>query len=87
MNTTVELQLSIDQAGGVTPCQNAPDLFFPDPETDNVIRSYKMAKQLCSGCPVILECINYAVQAGETNGMWGGLTPEEIRKLRRRRAV
>lgn len=61
-------------------CRGAdPELFFPDaPFPDQEAR----AKAICATCPVIAECRAYAVRAGESEGIWGGLTTAERRRLR-----
>lgn len=41
------------------------------------------SKQLCKGCPVMSECLSYALKNNEKYGIWGGMTPKERRKLRR----
>lgn len=42
---------------------------------------------ICSGCRVRQACLDYALDAGESFGIWGGLTPKEraalVRQLRR----
>lgn len=64
-------------------CQHViPDLFYPQP-TDTVI--VRQAKQVCSTCPVKLECLETALRDGEQFGIWGGLTAEERRQLLRKR--
>ncbi|WP_214408891.1 WhiB family transcriptional regulator [Sphaerisporangium fuscum] len=66
-----------------------PELFFPDtPLPEQEAR----AKTICATCTVIEECLSYAVRAGEPEGIWGGLTTAERRRLRfppgwRRRAA
>lgn len=35
------------------------------------------AKSICADCPVREACLEWALQLGETHGVWGGLTPEE----------
>lgn len=46
------------------------------------------AKQVCACCPVLQPCREYALQAREPYGVWGGLTEEErqvlVGPLRRR---
>lgn len=58
-----------------------PDVFFPD-EGDTAGIAY--AKSICEGCPVIEECLSYAVEMNQTEGIWGGTTKQERRRLRRR---
>lgn len=59
------------------------EMFFPD------MAAYRdggvdRAKAVCRRCPVEAECLQAAMAAGEKNGIWGGRTPEERAKLRRR---
>jgi WhiB family redox-sensing transcriptional regulator len=35
------------------------------------------AKAVCAGCPVRIQCLDYAVASGERYGVWGGLTSDE----------
>ncbi|MEV5890028.1 WhiB family transcriptional regulator [Nonomuraea fuscirosea] len=56
-----------------------PDLFFPLAPTPLQVTR---AKAVCAGCQVIQECRSYALRAGESDGIWGGLTPEERRRAR-----
>ena len=35
------------------------------------------AKSVCSRCPVLVRCREYAVEAGEPYGVWGGLSAPE----------
>jgi len=39
--------------------------------------SIRQAKKLCESCPVITECAEYAINAMEPYGVWGGLSPRE----------
>lgn len=46
------------------------------------------AKAVCAACPVRAECLAEALDRGETEGIWGGLTAEErAQLLAGRRAV
>ena len=40
------------------------------------------ATTICGRCPVAQECANTAIENVETFGIWGGLTPEQLRKAR-----
>ncbi|MFI0417822.1 WhiB family transcriptional regulator [Spongiactinospora sp. 9N601] len=56
-----------------------PELFFPPaPSLDQETR----AKAVCGRCPVMAECRAYALRAGEREGIWGGMTPQERRRSR-----
>lgn len=78
----------LDETGEV-PCQSAPSMFFTDDEqtTSEKILNVRYAKQLCWGCPIRLECLDYAVSNSETEGVWGGLAERERKGLRRGRAA
>jgi WhiB family redox-sensing transcriptional regulator len=58
-----------------------PDLFFPERGA-----STREAKEVCRGCVVRGECLEYALANGEKFGIWGGLSERERRRLRRQRA-
>tara|TARA_R100001460_G_scaffold2077_6_gene7091 strand:- start:62 stop:367 length:306 start_codon:yes stop_codon:yes gene_type:complete len=75
-------------AVGQTPCQANPEAYFP--EKEQAISEYEnrqMAYRLCQDCPVILECLNYAVEANEKYGIWGGLTTAQRQKLQNRKVA
>lgn len=59
-----------------------PDLFFPGQGG-----STREAKEVCRGCPVRLQCLEFAIDNGEKFGIWGGLSERERRKLRRQRIL
>jgi WhiB family transcriptional regulator, redox-sensing transcriptional regulator len=58
-----------------------PDLFFPERGA-----STREAKEVCRGCVVRAECLEFALQNGERFGIWGGLSERERRRIRRQRA-
>ncbi|MFE5643623.1 WhiB family transcriptional regulator [Rhodococcus sp. NPDC056516] len=41
------------------------------------------AKQVCFRCPVIRDCLTFALETAEPHGVWGGTTPSERLALRR----
>ena len=61
-----------------------PELFFPDGDIRSARYQAKAAKLICRGCPVSASCLNWALASGHEHGIWGGLTEDERRKLRRR---
>ncbi len=61
-----------------------PELFFPAGETGLAGAQIAMAKRICIGCPVRQECLDYALVSNQRFGIWGGLTEEERRPVRRR---
>jgi len=60
-----------------------PELFFPA-VGDQDIGRIAAAKAVCATCPVREECLTYAVELNQSEGIWGGHTPTERRSFRRR---
>jgi WhiB family redox-sensing transcriptional regulator len=44
------------------------------------------AKAICSGCPVRVDCLEYALRIREPHGIWGGLNEMERKSRLSRRA-
>lgn len=73
-------------AAGETPCESAPDLYFPDIEQDvSPLTTLRLAKAMCSECPIQVQCLDYAITNDEIHGVWGGTTPLERRQIKRGR--
>lgn len=67
-----------DIAGDDVPCKNFPEAFFPEVGA----RGYHdtvSAKELCAGCPIVKQCLKFALNTNEPHGIWGGMTPNERR--------
>jgi len=59
-------------------CANVdPELFFPA----NSRQPATEAKEVCAGCPVRAECLEYSLVNEEEYGVWGGLAEKERRQL------
>ncbi len=61
-------------------------VFFPPdkPERRDEKRYREaMAKAICAQCPVIDECLAYALAIREQHGIWGGMSANERRSLAR----
>ncbi len=43
------------------------------------------AKAICASCPVAEQCLEYAIETHQPDGVWGGLTAIERHRLVRRR--
>jgi len=59
-------------------------LFFPPSNTerrDDRERREARAKAICRECPVRCDCLDHALQVGESHGIWGGLNETERRGL------
>ncbi|MDY7105721.1 MAG: WhiB family transcriptional regulator [Actinomycetota bacterium] len=59
-----------------------PDLFFPERGA-----STREAKEVCRGCVVREQCLEFALSNGEKFGIWGGMSERERRRIRRQRAL
>jgi WhiB family redox-sensing transcriptional regulator len=58
-----------------------PEAWFPEKGG-----SAAPAKKICRGCPVVQECLEYALTNDIVWGIWGATSPKERRRLRRSRA-
>ena len=59
-----------------------PSIFFP---SDGV--GVQVAQKICAGCPVVDECLEYALVERVDHGVWGGKSERERRRILRRRRV
>lgn len=55
------------------------DLWFEDNDRYSIT-----AKRLCQDCPAVAICLQWALDTGETWGVWGGKTAKERENIRRR---
>lgn len=63
-----------------------PELFFPIGNTGPALLQIEEAKQVCRRCTVTEGCLSWALQSGQDAGVWGGLSEDERRALKRRNA-
>ena len=62
-------------------CQGVdPDVFFPVSDEDAA-----RAKAICATCAVRQACLEYALAHRERDGVWGGATERERRRILRQR--
>lgn len=68
-------------------CKNEdPELFFPVGTSGPALLQIAEAKTVCRRCPVVTECLTWALESGQDAGVWGGMSEDERRALRRRNA-
>lgn len=61
--------------------QTDAEIFFdPTPE------GAKTAKSICQRCPVFDQCEDFALETDARFGIWAGKNPNELRKLKQKRA-
>ena len=59
-----------------------PDLFFSENWHD-----VEKAKEFCTTCPVMAQCLQRAMEDDEQHGVWGGTSrPDRIRLRKLRKA-
>lgn len=62
---------------------SAPELFFPIGATGLALEQIEAAKTICARCPVLIECLEFALETNQEAGVWGGTSEDERRHLRR----
>ncbi|PXA75043.1 WhiB family transcriptional regulator [Auritidibacter sp. NML120779] len=63
-----------------------PELFFPVGNTGPALLQIEEAKAICNQCPVTEQCLQWAISTGQDYGVWGGMSEDERRALKRRKA-
>ena len=63
-----------------------PELFFPIGNTGPALLQIEDAKRVCARCEVRDHCLQWALDAGQDHGVWGGMSEDERRALKRRAA-
>ena len=52
----------------------------PERKEERVSRE-RAAKEICRPCPVLQDCLEYAIRIREMNGIWGGLNETERKQI------
>jgi WhiB family redox-sensing transcriptional regulator len=69
-------------------CSTAdPELFFPISVAGPSSRQVARAKAVCSCCQIQQACLDYALSSASVQGIWGGTTEAERRRLRQRKGA
>ena len=63
-----------------------PELFFPIGNAGPAFVQIEEAKAICRRCEVVDTCLRWAMESGAYTGVWGGLSDDERRSLKRRQA-
>ena len=61
-----------------------PDLWFPDGDRQREAEAVAICRQQC---PVPAGCLAHALGNNIESGVWGGMTEDERRQMREKRAV
>lgn len=63
-------------------CADRPEVdFFVSSEDGDAVRR---ARAICAACPVLYDCLAFAIETNQPDGIWGGHTVKERIRLRRR---
>ena len=63
-----------------------PELFFPIGNTGPALLQIEEAKAVCRRCAVHERVPGWALETGQDAGVWGGMSEDERRALKRRSA-
>jgi WhiB family transcriptional regulator, redox-sensing transcriptional regulator len=61
-----------------------PELFFPIGTSGPALLQVEQAKAVCRRCSVVDDCLQWALETGQDAGVWGGMSEEERRAVKRR---
>lgn len=62
-----------------------PETWFPIGTTGPALSWIEDAKAICNGrCPVVDQCLQFALDQNMSEGVWGAMTADERRALKRR---
>jgi WhiB family redox-sensing transcriptional regulator len=59
------------------------ELFFPKEYTDPL--KLQAARDLCNSCPLVVSCLEYAIQTPWLDGIWAATTPRQRSRIRSQR--
>lgn len=62
-----------------------PELFFPVGVGRSATAQIREAKRVCFSCPVRDDCLEWALETGQIDGVWGAMDETARRRLQRRR--
>jgi len=61
------------------------EIWFPNGASGPALEQIAQAKAICASCEVCEQCLEWALATHQDAGIWGGLTEDERRALRRKR--
>src|SRR5699024_3510112 len=78
--------ISMDWRSRAACLDKDPELFFPVGNTGPALLQIEEAKSVCRRCEVTETCLQWAIESGQDDGVWGGMSEDERRALKRRDA-
>jgi WhiB family redox-sensing transcriptional regulator len=64
-----------------------PELFFPIGSAGSALLQIADAKVVCRRCEIAGSCLRWAIETSQDAGVWGGLSDDDRRALKRRNAL
>jgi WhiB family redox-sensing transcriptional regulator len=61
------------------------EVFFPAGTSGPALEQIEQAKDYCRRCEVATQCLEWALETNQDAGVWGGLSEDERRSVRRTR--
>jgi WhiB family redox-sensing transcriptional regulator len=91
--STLSLDYPKFEEFGAAPCSEVdPEIFFAEDRLPSapsaskpIYRHEQEAKATCIRCPYRMDCLDYALKNEDLQGIWGGTTEQDRRKLLRNR--
>jgi WhiB family redox-sensing transcriptional regulator len=59
------------------------ELFFPEEYIDQ--GKLIAARDICNACPLVADCLQYAISTPWLDGIWAGTTPRQRSRIRSQR--
>lgn len=86
LNGTWRLRAACNPHTGIAPdLTGIPRFHPPDEDSELSLQEQREAALFCNtACPVQRDCLAFAMNVGEQNGVWGGTTETERRLLMRK---
>lgn len=81
METETKVQMTFDPSEGACAKTDNPELFFPAGVNWQI--QAREAKEVCATCPMVKQCMDFALANGIGNGIWGGTTGAERTIIRK----
>lgn len=79
---SMQLSVASSPFDGTQLCTTySTDIFYPEEYED---ANVAQAKTICNDCWIKDKCLAYALSTNEKEGVWGGTTPIERKRIRRR---
>ena len=63
-----------------------PELFFPLGNTGPALLQIEEARAVCRRCEVVDQCLQWALEQKDVDGVWGAMSEDERRALKRQSA-